>query len=587
MSNKLHVYEPRIVANTNDMDVGGLIIPATNTLTALLYGFRHHKVNKAREYYFWRLCDELWNHEDLPEKMMVKHPWAEEMIKCVIANRYVSIGGAASSGKSHTMAAWGILNWLSAPRDTLVLLTSTTLREARKRIWGSVISLLSVIEGAPLKVRDSIGNVAYINEQGNLIERAGLSLIAAERSKTREAVGKFIGIKQKRVILIGDELAELSEAILQAGLSNLSKNPYFQLIGMSNPSSRFDAFGIWSEPKHGWDSVDPSIDDQWKTKWGGKYVRFDGERSPNIVAGEDIYPWLPTLEKLNEDKALLGPESRGYMRMVRAIFFDSDETEGIYSEAELTRSGSMSSTEWQGKPTPIAGLDPAFTNGGDRTILYTGFVGYNHTGQFCVSLDEPHHLNDDATNKAVPRTYQIVRQIKELCIKKGVLPENVAVDATGAGAPFCDVLAGEWSDQILRVSFGGKASDRRVSANSKMIGQELYVNRVSELWFVGKELIRTKQLFGIKNDLAQEITNRNYDMVKGSTLRMKIESKPEYKSRFGKSPDLADAAFLCLDLARQRHGLVAVEPIEEGSPAAKRQRRSIRNMTTVLTVDPL
>lgn len=587
MGNKKHVYEPRIVANSDNMDVGGLMIPATNTLTALLYGFRHHESNKAKEYYFWRLCDELWNHDELPEKMMVKHPWATEMIKAVIANRYVSIGGAASSGKSHTMAAWGILNWLAAPRDTLVLLTSTTLREARKRIWGSVISLLSVIEGAPLKVRDSIGNVAYINEQGNLIERAGLSLIAAERSKTREAVGKFIGIKQKRVILIGDELAELSEAILQAGLSNLSKNPYFQLIGMSNPSSRFDAFGIWSEPKHGWDSVDTNIDDRWKTKWGGQYVRFDGERSPNIIAGEDVFPWLPTQTKLDEDKALLGPESRGYMRMVRAIFFDSDETEGIYSEAEITRTGSMSDTEWQGKPTPIAGLDPAFTNGGDRTILYTGFVGYNHTGQFCVALGEPHHLNDDATNKAVPRTYQIVRQVKELCKKKGILPENVAVDATGAGAPFCDVLAGEWSDQILRVSFGGKASDRRVSANSKMTGQELYVNRVSELWFVGKELIRTKQLFGIKNDLAQEITSRNYDMIKGSTLRMKIESKPEFKSRFGRSPDLADAAFLCLDLARQKHGLVAVEPLEEGAPGFNKKRRSIKEMSNILTVNPI
>jgi hypothetical protein len=247
----------------------------------------------------------------------------------------------------------------------------------------------------------------------------------------------------------------------------------------------------------------------------------------------------------------------------------------------------MSDTEWQGKPTPIAGLDPAFTNGGDRTILYTGFVGYNHTGQFCVALGEPHHLNDDATNKAVPRTYQIVRQVKELCKKKGILPENVAVDATGAGAPFCDVLAGEWSDQILRVSFGGKASDRRVSANSKMTGQELYVNRVSELWFVGKELIRTKQLFGIKNDLAQEITSRNYDMIKGSTLRMKIESKPEFKSRFGRSPDLADAAFLCLDLARQKHGLVAVEPLEEGASGFNKKRRSIKEMSNILTVNPI
>jgi hypothetical protein len=570
------------------MDVGGMSIDATNTVTGLLYGLANHKSNKAREYYFWRLCDELWNHDELPEPLMVKHPWAESMIQAVIQNKYVSIGGAASSGKSHTMAAWGILNWLAAPRDTLVLLTSTTLREARKRIWGSVISLLTVLEGAPFKIRDSIGNVAYVNENGTLIEKAGLSLIAAERSKTREAVGKFIGIKQKNVILIADELSELSTAILQAGLSNLSKNPSFSLVGLSNPASRWDAFGEWSEPAQGWDSIDPNIDETWKTKWGGLYKRYDGERSPNIIAGETVYPWLPTEEKIEEDKALLGQESRGYYRMVRAVFFDSDETDGVYTDAELVKSGAMGSIEWQGTPTPIAGCDPAFTNGGDRTILYTGHVGYDKSGQFVCQLGEAISLTDDATNKAVPRSYQIVQQIKDECKKRKIIPANLGIDSTGAGSPLADILAAEFGDDILRVSFGGKASDKRVSTNSKLIGNELYVNRVTELWFVGKEFCRTKQLFGITNDLAQEVVGRKYDMVKGSTLRMKLESKPDYKNRLGKSPDLADAAFICIDVARQRHGLVAVEPLDSGDKVqGSRRRRSMKQLTNVLTNQPL
>jgi hypothetical protein len=570
------------------MDVGGMSIDATNTVTGLLYGLANHKSNKAREYYFWRLCDELWNHDELPEPLMVKHPWAESMIQAVIQNKYVSIGGAASSGKSHTMAAWGILNWLAAPRDTLVLLTSTTLREARKRIGGSVISLLTVLEGAPFKIRDSIGNVAYVNENGTLIEKAGLSLIAAERSKTREAVGKFIGIKQKNVILIADELSELSTAILQAGLSNLSKNPSFSLVGLSNPASRWDAFGEWSEPAQGWDSIDPNIDETWKTKWGGLYKRYDGERSPNIIAGETVYPWLPTEEKIEEDKALLGQESRGYYRMVRAVFFDSDETDGVYTDAELVKSGAMGSIEWQGTPTPIAGCDPAFTNGGDRTILYTGHVGYDKSGQFVCQLGEAISLTDDATNKAVPRSYQIVQQIKDECKKRKIIPANLGIDSTGAGSPLADILAAEFGDDILRVSFGGKASDKRVSTNSKLIGNELYVNRVTELWFVGKEFCRTKQLFGITNDLAQEVVGRKYDMVKGSTLRMKLESKPDYKNRLGKSPDLADAAFICIDVARQRHGLVAVEPLDSGDKVqGSRRRRSMKQLTNVLTNQPL
>ena len=572
------VLEPRIDPQTKKMDIGGLTIPPTSLLTALLYGFAHHPKVIAKEYYFWRICDELWNHEDLPEPMMVRHPWAEKMIRAALNNKYLSIGGSASSGKSHTMAAWGIVNWLSQPRDTLVLMTSTTLREARKRIWGSVMSLLSVIDGAPIKIRDSIGNAAYVDEKETLIERAGLSLIAAEKQKTRDAVGKFIGLKQKRVILIGDELAELSEAIVNAGLTNLSKNPFFQMIGMSNPNSRFDAFGVWSEPKDGWESVDIQTADEWDTKWGGKYIRLDGERSPNVLLGETKYPWLPTEAKLEEDRLLLGPESRGNMRMVRAVFFDSDETTGIYAESELSTSGALGSVEWEGTPTVVAGIDPAFTNGGDRTIMFTAEVGYARNGQYVCQFKDAIHLNDDATNKAVPRTYQIVNQIVEHCKKRKVSPENVAVDSTGAGAPFCDVLAGEWSPNFMRVTFGGKASDKRVSMNSQLTGEELYTNRVSELWFVGKELMRTKQVYGVSSDLAQEMCARNYDMIKSSTLKMKIESKPEFKSRFGRSPDLADAAFLALDCARQRLGLVAIDPPKEDQATGFRRRVTIQSL---------
>jgi hypothetical protein len=577
------MLEPRIDPTTKKMDVGGLLIPPTNLLTALLYGFANHTNAKAKEYYFWRCCDELWNNPELPEPLMVKHPWAEQMIRAAIRNKYLAVGGSASSGKSHTFAAWGIINWLSQPQDTLVMMTSTTLREARRRIWGSVISLLTVIQEAPCKIRDSIGSVAYINENGDLIERAGLMLIAAEKSKTREAVGKFIGIKQKRVIVIADELSEISEAILHAGLTNLSKNPFLQMIGMSNPNSRFDAFGVWSEPKNGWESVDTNTADHWDTKWNGHYLRLDGERSPNILAGETLYPWLPTEEKLAEDRALLGQESRGYMRMVRAVFFDSDETQGIYSEAEIASSKSMSKVDWAAKPITVAGLDPAFTNGGDRTILYTAKVGYNKAGHYVLEFDEAIHLNDDATNKAIPRTYQIVRQIKDHCVRRGILPENVAVDATGAGAPFCDVLAGEWSPSILRVSFGGKASDKRVSANSKLTGEELYVNRVSELWFVGKELMRTKQVFGISADLAQEICARNYELVKGGSLKVKIESKPEFKSRFGRSPDLADAAFLAMDCARQQLGLMAMEPPNDDMASGFRKQVTFQSLKNALS----
>jgi len=577
------VLEPRIDSASKKMDVGGYLIPITNTLTALLWGYANHPSPKAKEYYFWRIADLLWNKDDLPEHMFVRHPWADKIVHECINNKYLAIGGAASSGKSHTLAGYGIISWLAAPRDTLVLLTSTTLREARKRVWGSVISLLSVIDGAPINIRDSIGSANYVDEKGTTFDRAGLSLIAAEKSRTREAIGKFIGLKQKHVILIGDELGELSPAIQQAALANLSKNPRFEFKGASNPSSRFDAFGNWSTPKDDWDSVTPEVDDEWVTKWGGKYIRLDGERSPNVLAGHTLYPFLPTIEKIEEDKLLLGETSRAYYRMVRAVFFDSDENEGIYGESEMVKAGAMTAMEFSGPTTLIAGIDPAFTNGGDRTVMYTARVGTFTNGQFGIKFGEYLTLNDDSTNKAIPRTYQIVHKIRDTCLRLGIKPEDIAIDSTGAGSPFCDVLAGEWSNQFLRVQFGGKASERRVSMNSQLTGEELYSNRVSELWFVGKEFMRTGQICGVGLDLAKEMCSRRYDMVKSGTLRVKVETKAELKQRSGQSPDVADAAFIALDLARQRHGLVAVDaPKDSGMGLfGSRPSRTLRDLDIV------
>lgn len=571
MKNK---YDPILLAN-GSWDVGGVLVnEPCNELSAMLYAFAEHTIPGARAYLFWRIADVLWNGEDRPQPLFEKHPWAEQMIAAAAKEKYLAIGGAASSGKSYVMAGWAVVNWLAAPDRTLILVTSTTLREARKRIWGAVITLLTSVPGLPIKIRDSIGSANYVDNNGVIFDRAGLSLIAAEKSKTREASGKLIGIKQERVILVADELSELSHSIMQTALSNLSANQNLRVVAMSNPCSRFDAFGDWSEPKSGWDSIVTDRDMSWRTKYNGLYLRFDAEQSPNLLTDGDPYPWLPTKKRIEEAKQNLGESSRGYMRMYRAVFFDSDEAEGVYGENELMRGGALQNVSLR-ESTPIAALDPAFTNGGDRTMLRFGEIGYDERGQYTLHFKDSVLLFEDETNKAVPRTYQIVQQLKTHCQKRGIRPENVAIDATGAGAPFCDVVAQDWSPDILRVVFAGKATDRRVSMNNQTPCYDLYVNRVSEIWFAGKELIRCGQLRGIDQELAREMTARQYETVKGGEgLRMKVESKPDFKKRTGYSPDNADAAFLLIDLARNRHGLIALEPLKD-LPDNQMSRRQI------------
>ncbi len=72
---------------------------------------------------------------------------------------------------------------------------------------------------------------------------------------------------------------------------------------------------------------------------------------------------------------------------------------------------------------------------------------------------------------------------------------------------------------MMRIQGYGK----RVSMNSQLTGAELYVNRVSELWFVGKEQMRTKQIYGISSELAKEMCARNYDMEKTGSQKVKME----------------------------------------------------------------
>ena len=83
------------------------------------------------------------------------------------------------------------------------------------------------------------------------------------------------------------------------------------------------------------------------------------------------------------------------------------------------------------------------------------------------------------------------------------------------------------------------------------------------------------------------MAGRRFDMVKTGSLKMKIESKPDFKARLGKSPDLADAAFLCIDVARQRLGLVATEPIDTNVQRMPSQNKTMKSLTGLLATQEL
>lgn len=503
--------------------------------------------------HFWRIVEILWGPNS--PKPFIRHPWAEWMAEKAAKFNYLGISGAGSTGKTDFGAVWGIVNWLADPKGTLVLMTSTSLKESQKRIWGSVKAYWQAAPGLPGKLVDSIGMIRTDDGTGIFNDKEGIALIAAEKKDEAEAIGKIIGAKNRRVILIGDELPELSQSILTAATSNLALNPFFQFIGIGNFKSEHDAFGVFVRPKEGYDSITVE-DDEWETELG-VCLHLDGMRSPNILAGEDKWP-IYNSKNLEAHKRDLGPESAMFWRMCRSFGAPTGTSDAIYSDADL-RNGLATSSDclWLRDPIRVSSLDPSFTNGGDRSAQIIGLYGQCSDGTFRLKVEKVILIRDDVKDES-PRDFQIARKFRDNCIEHKVPPRNAAIDASGAGSPLWSIIAEEWSREVLRVDFSGSPSKTFVRATDHVSGKDQFDRRVSELWWVGREFMKYRQIRGITNEIARELKARKYTTIKGPEgLKVSVEPKPMMKKRLGFSPDLADSFCVLLDLCRQRFGFLA------------------------------
>lgn len=521
----------------------------------------------GRAGHFRNIVNLIWG-PDNKQKNFIWHPWAEKMNEevhfeetladgSIRQRRYLGVSGAASSGKTDFFGVYGLVNWICDPVNTLILCTSTDLKASRLRIWGAIKSYFDSKpkEFWPGRLVDSSGQIVTTNESGDrLNDRSGLVLIAGEKKKERDAIGKIIGAKNHHVIFICDELPELSEALLEAAYSNLVANPRFEMVGLGNFKSRYDAFGQFIAPKAGWDSLTLESDD-WETE-KGCCIRFDGMRSPNVLSGKDEWPIYGS-KQLAAHRKDLGEHTAGFWRMCRSFEAPIGLDDAIYSESDLVAGDAYSAPQWLTRPLKFSTLDPSFTNGGDRCIQWFGSYGRTIDGIDVLAFDHCIKLTEDVRIKDVNRDYQIARQFRDNCLKEGIPPNRCGMDSTAAGGVLHSIISEEWSPEVLRVDFSGMPSDMIVVPNSGKTAKQSYDRKVTELWYVGKEFLKYKQLKGITPELAREMKARKYVTVKtGDGLKMKVETKTEMKARLLFSPDEADAAFVMLHLVRMRHGFL-------------------------------
>lgn len=519
---------------------------------------------KPRWYHFKMIVELLWNYEGSP-KPFAWHPDALRMLKAACRYKRLGVAGAGSTGKSDFFALWVIINWMSSPRTAMILVTSTTKSAAANRIWGKVVSYWNGMIGqAPGKLMASEYLICYWNPLDNTTDRTcGIKLVAGEAAQAAKSADEIRGIKGNPLIVVADEMAELSHSLLNTFDENLSANVNNQFVGLANPDTYFDPFGLLCEPETGWDSVS-DLDMEWPSKKGGYTIRLDAEQSPNIVEGKVIYPFLLQPDQLVERQIQLGGRNTpAYYRGVRGMWCPTGVELTIYTQAELMTGNVCKAAIWRDEQwVSIGGFDVAFTSEGDRSVLSIGRVGRDVKGKLILEFTKHIEINEDTRIKDVDRTTQVVRKLVAACKEHKILPENLGLDASGPGGKaFRDAVFAQWSNKVLAVDFSGAPSDKPVSRTDKTPCKKRYDRRVSELWFSGKSLIRSDQLRGISAPLAAEMVIRKYRETKPASADniIKVETKREMKNRTQRSPDIADSFMILCELARTRHHFVSDE----------------------------
>lgn len=506
----------------------------------------------SRPALFRRISDKV-----LPE-YFEWHDWTKTIVDAGCHNSLIGNPGAAGSAKTHNWIGFAVIWWLCAPEMSSVTLVSTSIKSLRRRGWAQVQKCFTLPPG------DRIGNFVDSRMLWQAVKGDDKHAIigkAVEEGSLHKVADDIKGVHTRRQMVIVDEANAVPEAIWEA-ITNLYSYPReFILVALANPRDRLTKFSRFIEPLNGWTSVDVNTE-EWEGKpqkeYGNlpvKVIRFDAEKSPNIVEGKLVSKHLPTREKVEAAKARGGGETPSYWTNFRGFPPPEGLNKTVFSESALITNDAFGKHVFTGEKFLMIGFfDPAF-GGGDRPALRFAKMGVLESGKWGIEVGKPIILpiNPTSTN---PVHFQLAEQLRRQCEKiewgqvvYSCLPENIGIDATGEGGGLCDIVQRTWSPRIVRVEFGSRASEDSTSLEDIRPACEVYENKSVEMWFRSRDAVNAGQLKGIDAETSVELTNRLFD---DSGKRIKLQKKKDYKEMFGKSPDLADTIVGIVEVARLR-----------------------------------
>ena len=378
--------------------------------------------------------------------------------------------------------------------------------------------------------------------------------------RDEQAVGRIQGAHSKKHNRLAvDEAQETSEAVLNAR-ANLMVDQDFKSLLLANATDRHTPFGKLCEPVQGWDKIDPERDFSWECKSGWvdslkrsrtKLYRLDATRSPNVVAGRVIYPFLITKEKLEQMASEFGENSVYYWAFGRG-FFAPDNAESKIIGYQAIVDSSEEGGYFLNPPMRIAAIDPAF-EGGDKFCFVSAEVGERATDRApMIKLRRRVHVHKEP-EPGEPLSRTLARRVMELCREEGVLPRNLIADYTGASRDVVSQLQSMWSMEVVGCSFAGAATERKILDTDEKEADRLFDRFVSEMCFASKAFMEAgiiKNMGGPQfEEMRTQLMARAYSL-KGE--KRVAQTKTAMKKIVGYSPDDADCLNLLVELCRRK-----------------------------------
>jgi hypothetical protein len=513
------------------------------------------------------------------------HRWHRVCRDTILTNKVTVLMGCASSGKTHEAAWIYLVEYFCWPDETCVLVSSTDIRGLRMRVWGEITMLwqaaierFDFLPGHLLESRiaittDAMQDSDYADRTVRDM-RKGIIGIPTVQSGKFIGLGKWAGIKQKRLRLIADEAAMMGNSFLSA-FANLNKNEDFRAIVIGNPNDPLDPLGKTAEPLDGWSAhLEPEKTEVWKTRFmNGSCVNLIGTDSPNFDFPENEptrYKYLISREKIADTLSFFPKNSSEYYSQCVGCMKVGTLDDRIITRDLCRNFGAMDDVIWSGEePVKVAALDSAY--GGDRAVC--GHIEFGKTveGQTVIAFNAPQIVPITVNSTTSPEE-QLATWIREYCERKEIPPANFFHDSTGRGG-LGTAIARAWSADCNPIEFGGSATDRPVAiglyvfdvdTQTKRLAKcsEHYDRLVSELWYQFRYAIESRQLRRLPEDVMDELCMRKWERKKNN--RISVETKEKMKERIGRSPDLGDWACLCLEGARRLGFVIEKLPGQSG-----------------------